>query len=228
MPGKNVIKTYIKDGYYHVYNRGVEKRIIFNDTQDYKVFLNYLKSYLSPPPNPKKLLKSFTLQGSTFKGAPRQPKNFFGEIELVAYCLIPNHFHFLIKQNSEAAMKQFMQSLSTRYSMYFNKKYKRVGPLFQGIYKAALISDDVYLLHLSRYIHINPLEYISSLTDAYSSYPDYLGFRHTHWVKPEIILSFFNQAKLPFLRKVNSYKDFAEEYAEDSKDILGDLILEDL
>lgn len=228
MPSKNVVKVYIENGYYHIYNRGVEKRDIFIDTQDYKVFLKYLKEYLSPPPNPKDQIKSFSLRGSTFKGVARLPKNYHGEIELVAYCLMPNHFHFLIKQNKKGLMKNFMQSLSTRYSIYFNKKYERVGSLFQGVYKAALIKEDPYLLHLSRYIHQNPLEYTPDLTRAYSSYAEYQGKRKTKWIKTQSILSFFNKSTLPELKKVNSYKDFVENYKKESEEVLGDLIIEEL
>ena len=98
MPRKNSLKTYIKDGYYHIYNRGVEKRIIFEDEQDYKVFLSYLKYSLLPPPKPEDIKTIFTLQGLPFKGIPRMPKNFQGKMELLAYCLMPNHFHLLVKQ----------------------------------------------------------------------------------------------------------------------------------
>lgn len=226
MPSKNIIKVNVENGYYHIYNRGVEKRKIFQDTQDYKVFLNYLKEYLSPPPELKTLTTTFTLQGSTFKGVPRQPKNYHDKIVLLAYCLIPNHFHLLIKQVEKGVMKNFMQSLLTRYSMYFNKKYERVGTLFQGIYKATLINDESYLLHLSRYIHLNPFEYSPVLVRAYSSYAEYLGKRKTKWINTKLILSFFDQAKLTILKKTNSYKDFVEKYKKDSKEILGDLVLE--
>lgn len=227
MPGKNVVKTYVEGGYYHVYNRGVEKRKIFEDEKDYKVFLSYLKSSLSPPPDPKTLIKTLTFKGPTFKGVPRQPKNYSQEIDLLAYCLMPNHFHLLIRQKAVESMEGFVRSLATRYSMYFNKKSSRVGPLFQGNYKAALISEEPYLLHLSRYIHLNPSEYTPSLTEAYSSYADYLGIRKTPWVNPEEILSLFNQPVSPVLKKVNTYQEFVERLKEDSKEILGELTLED-
>src|SRR3989344_8907196 len=155
MPKKNSIKTYVKNGYYHIYNRGVEKRTIFEEDFDYKVFLNYLKEYLEPVNETKKRKTIFTLKGGSFQGVPHQPKNYFQRIELIAFCLMPNHFHLLIKQNDQKVIEHFMRSLATRYSMYFNKKYKRVGKLFQGHYKAVLVSDDRQLLHLSRYIHLN-------------------------------------------------------------------------
>ena len=100
------------------------------------VFLSYLKFSLSPPPKKFEMQKVFTLQGLPFKGLPRLPKNFHKQIELVAYCLMPNHFHFLLKQFEKNTLKSFMTSILTRYVMYFNKKYDRVGGLFQGVYKA--------------------------------------------------------------------------------------------
>lgn len=226
MPRKNSLKIYVKDGYYHIYNRGVEKRIIFENDQDYKVFLSYLKYALSVPPKKEEIVKTFTLQGSPFKGLPRMPKNFQNKIELLAFCLMPNHFHLLIKQNDIGSLKSFMISLITRYSMYFNKKYDRVGSLFQSIYKAILITDEPYLLHLSRYIHLNPSEYTNDLTSAYSSYADYLGLRHTPWLKSDIILQQFNNKVGIEFKKINSYRDFVEKYKQEDKLILGNLSID--
>jgi len=226
MPGRNIVKNYIENGYYHIYNRGVEKRKIFQDEQDYRVLLKYLKEYLSPPQERAKITKTFTLKGSTFKGMPRQPNNYFQEIELLAYCLMPNHFHLLIKQKNLFSIKKYMQSLSTRYSMYFNKKYNRTGTLFQGVYKAVLIQNDDYLLHLTRYIHLNPLEYTSNLANAYSSYAEYLRIRKTQWIKPDFVLSFFETKVDPIFSKYNSYKKFVEKYPEKSEEVLEKLTLE--
>jgi putative transposase len=226
MPAKNTIKTFIKDGYYHIYNRGVEKRTIFEDAQDYKVFLKYLKEYLSPPLDIKDLKTIVTIKGTSFKGVPRQVKNYNKKIELIAYCLMPNHFHLLINQKDTRVMENFMRSFLTRYSMFFNQKYNRVGPLFQGIYKAVLIKDDVYLLHLSRYIHLNPSEHTKDLLNSYSSYSDFLGLKKTEWINPSVILSFFDNSTIPELVKVNSYRDFVENYKKDSANFLGKLTLE--
>lgn len=227
MPARNSIKIYVKNGHYHIYNRGVEKRVIFGDEQDYKVFLKYLKDYLMPPPDPIKLKKSFTLKGTSFKGLPRQPKNYNQKIELLAFCLMPNHLHLLIKQNDNKVMENFMRSLATRYSMYFNKKYDRVGKLFQGHYKAVLIKNDTYLLHLSRYIHLNPNEYTKDLVGAYSSYADYLGKRRTDWLNTTFILAFFKKSTIPLLQRVSGYKDFVERYKQNSEEVLGRLTLDD-
>ncbi|MFV1917368.1 MAG: transposase [Patescibacteria group bacterium] len=206
----------------------MEKRDIFLDTQDYKVFLKYLKDYLSPLKDKKRPSKTFSLRGSTFKGIPRQTKNYNKKVELLAYCLMSNHFHLLIKQNKKEVMKNFMQSLATRYSMYFNKRYDRVGSLFQGNYKAVLITEDQYLLHLSRYIHLNPSEYTSNLLKAYSSYAEYLGKRKTKWIITNPILAFFSQSKIQELKKNNSYKDFVEKHKKNNSESLENFILEEL
>lgn len=224
MPSKNSLKIYVENGFYHVYNRGVEKRIVFETDQDYKVFLKYIKEVLSPLdeqiPNTK-----VVMQGLSLQSVRRPVKSYYGKIEMLAYCLMPNHFHFLVKQHEKTSLEGLMRSLMTRYSMYFNKKYDRVGTLFQGRYKAVFVKDDAYLLHLSRYIHLNPGEYSSNLLDTYSSYADYLGVKNTSWIKPEEIMSFFNNMTMVGINKYNSYQKFVESNLNSPK-ILGDLTLE--
>lgn len=226
MPAKNIIKPYLENGYYHIYNRGVEKRTIYTDEKDHAIFLGYLKSYLSPPPKLVDIKQPFTLQGYSFQGVPHQRKNYHQEIELLAYCLMPNHFHLLIWQKSPHGIDHFMRSLGTRYVINFNKRHNRVGALFQNTYKAVLVKEEAYLLHLSRYIHRNPTELGMKLTQAHSSYPEYLGLRNTTWVKPELILSFFNQATLPILKQINTYQQFVESIEQDSIEFLGDIAID--
>lgn len=230
MPARNIVKIYVPDGTYHVFNRGVEKRPIFLDDQDYRVFLHILKEALSDPTllPVKNLSRPYGLpQGSTFRHPITMPKNFYGLIELYAYCLMPNHFHLLFKQHAERTMKEFLHSITTRYVIYFNKKHRRIGPLFQSIYKAIAVTEEPYLLHLTRYMHINPRELFLDLAEAYSSYADYLGIRHTRWLNTEFILSFFSQNTLPLLKKNHTYKDFVESYKTPSAELLGSLTLED-
>lgn len=229
MPSKYSIRTYAENTIYHVYNRGVEKRKIFLDEQDYKVFLSYLKEYLSPPAKPEDVNKKvFRLRDRIFGAVPRLPNNYFNQIDLLAYCLMPNHIHLLIKQNDDKySLREFIHSLLLRYSMYFNKKYNRVGSLFQGKYKAIIVVDEKYLLHLSRYIHINPLEYTKDLINAYSSYAEYLGIRNTTWIKPKLILNYFeNQKPIPKTKSINTYKNFVENYIKENSDLINDLKLE--
>jgi putative transposase len=219
MPAKNTRKQYLENGYYHLYNRGVEKRIIFLDEQDYSVFLSYLKEYLLPK-DEKKLHER--LSDETISSKEREKvlsllrlNNFSEEIYLLAYCLMPNHFHFFVKQKSLNSIDKFINSLCTRYTMYFNKKYKRVGSLYQGVYKAVLIENESQFLHLSRYIHKQAIK-----IDKPSSYPEYLGLRKTEWVRPEEILPYFSKSN-PSL----SYEAFVNQ--EDDYETLKDLTLED-
>ncbi len=219
MPAKNSTKQYLENGYYHIYNRGVEKRIIFLDAQDYSVFLSYLKEYLLPK-DEEKLRERLSNPETSYKEKDKILKllrmnNFSDEITLLAYCLMPNHFHFFVKQKSPNTIDKFMNSLCTRYSMYFNKKFKRVGSLYQDVYKAVLVNNEAQFLHLSRYIHKQAIK-----IDKPSSYEEYLGLRKTEWVKPEEILSYFSKSN-PSL----SYENFVKQ--EDDYEVLKNLILED-
>lgn len=220
MPSKNSAKIYIENGYYHIYNRGVEKRKIFLDQQDYSVFLSYLKEYLLPK-NKKELYERLLDTNTSYKEKDKilrilRLNNFSQEITLLSYCLMPNHFHLFIKQKSKDAIDSFMNSIATRYTMYFNKKYKRVGPLYQDVYKAVLVNNEEQFLHLSRYIHKQAL----NLKNQPCSYPEYLGLRQTLWIKPEEILSYFSRIN-PSL----SYQNFVTQPEE--TDNLEGLILED-
>src|SRR3989304_8979592 len=151
MPAQYLLRTNEDGTYCHVYNRGIENKTIFNDEDDYNVFLGFLKEYLSAPPDIETTKKVFNINGRAFRGTPHMPKNYFGKLELVAYNLMPNHFHLLLHQKTSDSLEGFVRSLCTRYSMYFNKKYQRTGSLFQGPYKLALIKDETRLLHLPRY-----------------------------------------------------------------------------
>lgn len=222
MAAKNSLKIYQENGYYHIYNRGVEKRDIFLDEQDYGVFLSYLKEYLLPK-DEDQLQKRLSDPNISYKERDQILKllklnNFAGEIALLAYCLMPNHFHFLVRQNSFNSIDRFMNSLGVRYVRYFNTKYKRVGTLFQGVYKAVSVESDPQLLGLTSYIHRNPLGNNSYNTQSNfhqkifsqpSSYPDYLGDRKTRWVHPEEILVFFSKDNHSL-----SYQSFVEQTEE--------------
>ena len=145
---------------------------------------------------------------------------------------MPNHFHLMIKQLADPkAIIRFMRSLTNAYTAYFNRKYDRIGPLFQGRYKAILVEQEPYLLHLTRYIHLNPQELSTPsrsdlLKYPYSSYADYLGKRKTDWLHPEEILGFFKTAQRASLKDILSYQSFVEDYAQDSKQMLKELTLE--
>lgn len=192
MPGRNTIKLYADESFYHVYNRGVNKRLIFLEDYDYKVFLNLLKRYLDVEPH------------CNDRGI--EYDHLRGKIELLAYCLMPNHVHLLFYVHERQALTRLLSGVMTAYSMYFNKKYKRIGPLFQGRYKASWITNDSYLQHISRYIHLNPKAYT---TYPYSSLLDYTGKRQTPWLQSERILELFEGED--YAAFVDDYKDYKQE-----------------
>lgn len=188
MPRRNL--PLVNDYYYHIFNRGVEKRNIFLDSRDRTRFLNMLSyyRYLGPKPSFSKL---------TEEKLKNLPKNKL-IAEIICYCLIPNHFHLLLKQTKDNGIKDFMRLVSNGYTRYFNTRHNRIGPLLQGAYKAVFIETDEQLMHISRYIHLNPL--VSLLvkdlkTYFWSSYPDYIGTRDGKLAKKDEILGFFKNPK---------------------------------
>ena len=177
MPSKNSVKQYSEDAYYHIYNRGVNKRKIFFDEQDYQVFLALLKQHLSPQKHANK-------RGVIYE-------NYSGRLDLLAFCLMPNHFHLLFYLNNDVTcIAELLRKVSGSYTTYFNKKYTRVGHLFQGVYKASRITSDPYLLHISRYIHRNPKDYNDW---QYSSLPYYLKGWNADWINTAKILELFEE-----------------------------------
>ncbi|CAN5624720.1 hypothetical protein BH23PAT1_BH23PAT1_1570 [soil metagenome] len=212
MPSKNSLKEYVAESYYHIYNRGVEKRIIFQDDLDYQVFLSYFKVALSPDDADDDQIKQ--IDTALLPGSERLRRlRLHEEVELLAFCLLPNHFHLMLYQHSERGIQKLMQSVMTGYVMYFNKRNERVGGLFQGRYKASMIGNDAYLQHISRYIHLNTIDAGDRPeTYEYSSYPFYLGKSQAKWMKPQRILKLFNN--------VQQYVDFVHDY-EDYKRVLN-------
>lgn len=226
MPSRYVIKEFEAGGIYHVYNRGVEKRKIFVDDHDYRFFLFLIKSYLTPAEEQKDNPETQLKRGL-----------FVGRISLLCYALMPNHYHLVIKQENESDLKEFMRAVMTSYATYFNKKYKRTGSLFQGVYKGILVREDEYLLHLTRYIHINPIAkrlnlfegepdqkgstFLNELRDGYTSYGDYIGLRNTKWLNTDIILEYFETSPNQDQKAGDLYRDFVENFAIDSRERIG-------
>lgn len=206
MPGKNVIKDLYEGAYYHVYNRGVAKQDIFQKRNDYKVFLRLLKEYLLPKDH-------MSLEKLHAINPRRKPINLYGEVELMAYCLMPNHFHLMVKNLSKTGLSRFMKALSTNYAMYFNHTYERVGPIFQGVYKAVEINNEHYYTWITRYIHRNPTVLLTRdqplYTYEYSSYPAYLEMWKADWLNSNEISSLYSK-----INSKSSYQRFVEDYSD--------------
>jgi len=183
--------------YFHIYNRGNAKEKIFVEEQDFFFFLMRLKQNLFPDQEDRGQSRLQSLPPDSFS--------------VVCYCLMPNHFHFLMRQNTDLPISKLLLKLCTSYSMYFNKKYNRVGHIFQDQFKQVWIGDNEYLTWLSAYIHQNPK--VAGLANnikkyPWSSYLDFIGERNDSLCRKEIILSQFN-----------SVRDY-ENFVSDSFDII--------
>lgn len=132
---------------YHIYNRGVDKRIIFIDSNDFNFFIHLL--YIC---NTEKSIVLRDLSENFERGN--------NIVEIGLYVLMPNHFHILVKETQEGGITSFMRKVLTSYSMYFNKKYDRTGKLWQGVFQAIHVNKDEYLKYLYSYIHLNPAKLI--------------------------------------------------------------------
>jgi putative transposase len=140
-------QSFAIDEYYHLYNRGTEKRVIFLDVQDYHHFL-----FLMYICNTEKSIELRNVGENFDRGETI--------IDIGAFCLMPNHFHVLVREKIKNGISTYMRKLLTSYSMYFNKKYKRTGKLYEGVFKSTYVNKDTYLKYLYSYVHLNPAKII--------------------------------------------------------------------
>ncbi len=210
---------FIVDEFYHIYNRGTDKRDIFTCSNDYNRFIMLL--YVANGTNSVDISKHFG-EGRSFASLMLCER---GEqlVDIIAYCLMPNHFHLLIHERTDGGISIFMKKLSTAYSMYFNNKYDRSGALFEGRFKAKHIDDDNYFKYLLSYVHLNPVKLIdsnwkeNSITDKvkakdflwnykYSSYLDYVGVKRKE-------VGILNTEPLPpYFETPKEFEGFVDEW----------------
>ena len=174
--------------YYHIYNRGDNRELVFKEDADYFNFIKRMKMVLGLTP----------VINSGLRIRPVPP----GSFTILCYCLMPNHFHFLIRQNTELPIGELINKVITSYAKYFNSKYKRVGNLFQDTFKAKEIDTDSYLTYVTAYIHNNPSD---PLSYAYSSLPEFLGTRNGRLCQPKFILNYFQNNSEEYKKFVASY-----------------------
>lgn len=212
-------RNFENKGIYHIYNRGVDGQGIFLDGDDYQRFLDFAKVYRYKnlrlrALESKKLVK---LNPASLDRLARPL------VEVLAYVLVKNHFHFILRQMVRSGITKFMHKLGTLYTLRFNEKHKRSGRLFEGSFKSISVPEDNHLFCLSFYIHLHPAEFIATpklrggkiknweemliAMEEYkwSSYRIYLGKQEDKLVNPKVILNYFKKSK-------NS--DGAEEYKE--------------
>lgn len=209
---------------YHIFNRGVEKRPIFKVQADYIRMMDLVNYYrFVDPPVRFSHFKRFTIEEkeSIFKDLEKKSQKL---VEIFTFCLMPNHFHFQLRQTVDKGISTFITKIANGYSHYFNIKHERVGHLFQGNFGAVRIEDEEQFLHVHRYIHLNPvtsylLEFSKLETYKFSSYIEYIektkGFCST-----EIVLSHF--------KNIQHYKEFIKNQVDYSRqlDKIKHLILE--
>jgi len=210
MPGRKT--PLVTNEIYHVINRGTTSQPVFLNQKDYLRGLETIFYYQNKNP---------PLRYSFFLRLPRQQRiellnrlksqrKFL--VEIIAYCLMPNHLHLLLKQVQDNGISTFMSNFANSYTRYFNTRQKRVGPLFQGKFKAVRVETDEQLIHLSRYIHLNPHSSyeVKNLKDLetypYSSFPEYLNPKKSDNCTKEIVLHNF--------KNFTSYKKFVFDQAD--------------
>ena len=217
--------------YYHVYNRGVDKRKIFLGHQHYYRFLHGLYEF-----NNQKATINFNWRFNYQSPTSIVKKRRSLLVDIICFSLMPNHFHLILKQVTEGGISKFMQKLGTGYAKYFNQIYQRTGALFEGRFKAILIEKDEYLVHLSRYIHLNCVELIEPTWKEkgiknwksvkkflaqykWSSYLDYVG-RHnfTSVINKEFLVNYFGSEE--------NYRKFTNSWLRKEEDLIADLLLE--
>ena len=178
--------------YYHFYNRGVNQEPIFFCSENWAFFIQRMRKYFTSD-----------------------------LIHVVAYCLLPNHYHFLVRVNHDDVGRKVMQPFTVSYTKAVNKQQERSGHLFQGAFQAKLVDNDSYLIGLSRYIHLNPVVAQLVATPAqwlFSSYQDYIGIRNGTLPCPEIVLSQFPSQQ--------AYIDFVESSAPSNTKLPDDLLFD--
>lgn len=208
-------KTQFATGeFYHVYNRGVDKRTVFDDEDDIQRFFQGMIEFNVLEPIGSVYENSFRQLGSLASKLPVMKKEDEKLVNFVAFCLNPNHYHFLLEQVAEKGIEKFMQRLGTGHTKYFNHKYERSGSLFQGVFKSVHIDTNEYLLHLSAYINLNDRVHkldqlgseASKLVRSQSSWGEYVGEKETNFCEKNIILDQFESQK--------EYQKFAEDSLE--------------
>jgi putative transposase len=214
--------------FYHALNRGVDKRTIFLDTQDYVRFIHDMYEFNSSDPavNTHRALM-FGLRSRTLVHDSKTHRL----VDIHGWCLMENHYHLLLSECTEGGLVKFLRKLNVGYAKYFNERYKRTGTLFQGRTKKVLIAREAHLLHILNYIHFNPLDFHSSSTDwrlrtidnggnalahlkayKWSSYRDYIGIKNF----PSILTtSFFGTL-------------FGQEYSKEVESYLKDIELSEV
>ncbi len=200
---------FLNDHFYHIFNRGADKRKVFNDKQDYQRFLFSVKGF-----NDVNSTLNFYRRLNVGSPTSLKPVEQKPLVEILCYCLMPNHFHLIARQLKENGITSFMRKLGTGYTNYFNQKYKRSGVLFQGKFKSVSIENDEYLNYLIQYIDLNPLELIE---------PDWKEKDLKNWNKSKEFLKTYQWGNC---KNYEKYSEIFENYDAGNLKKIEKLIIE--
>lgn len=205
--------TFVNDYIYHVFNRGIERRSIFTNKREFERAQELIKFYKHKE-TPIRFSRFIKLAEDVRNNIPKTLYKSERLVDILAYCLMPNHFHFMLKQNTDRGISTFISNFANAYTKYFNTKNQRSGPLLEGVFKAVLVESEEQLIHLSRYIHLNPIA--SSIIGAdkldyyaWSSYPEYLSLSNNEICQKSKILEMF--------KSVEEYQKFVNDQIEYTK-----------
>lgn len=202
----------VKNEYYHIYNRGVDKRDVFLDEKDYVRFLTGMREFNCEAPIGSLYLENLRKRKAIFRSStPKKGVELQEDkiVDIICYCLNPNHYHFILAQLVDRGIEKFMQKLGTSHTNYFNERYKRSGALFQGRFKSTHIDSNELLFYLSAYVNCNSEVHGIEEAENYKwcSFLDYIGKRNGALCKKDIILD--------QLKGIEKYKIIAMEIAKD-------------
>mgnify|MGYP001591135571 FL=1 len=203
--------AFVEGQYYHVFNRGVDKRTIFESKDDLDYFYRRLVDLNIDDINPNIKLKRSRLSGAVTYDIDKKQL-----VSIVSYCLLPNHFHLVLKQESEGGISRFMQKLGTSYTMYFNQKYKRSGSLFQGKFKANMIDGEFGLPVLSVYVNLN---FIHHRIDPKVNLVKSSVFEYSN---KELGVSICNKDEInSVIQEIGTIKEY-EEFSKNTSKVFGE------
>jgi putative transposase len=210
------------DHYYHIFSRSIAKYVIFNDGEEYSRFIEIANLYKHIDFNYQysKYVRLDPIKQSEIINNLQSDDNV--SVEIIAFCLMPTHIHFLLKQVSDQGISKFMGKILNCYSRYYNIKHRRNGPLWSGRFKNVLIENDEQLLHLTRYIHLNPTSAGLAANPAdweSSSYNDYIDPTNSTLLRRGDI---FNISPEEYKKFVTDQKDYQAELSKIKHQLIED------
>ncbi|MEF3279915.1 MAG: transposase [Elusimicrobiota bacterium] len=186
--------------FYHVYNKSISGYVIFNNPMEYSRFIELMKYYRF-----SNVERKFSIR-SDFEVKDNSKK-----VDIISYCIMPTHYHMILLQKEEKGIERFISSLQKSYALYFNQKHKRKGPLWESRFKNVLIDDNNVFIHLTRYVHLNPVTagIVNNLEDwEYSSYKQYIGLTES-----------FCEFKEYINMSCEAYKKFSEDQIDYQREL---------